>query len=389
MVDSASDDRLETRLVHAGEPTPRADGAVAMPVFQSSTFTIDRARGEAGYHDLRYIRLNNTPNQLALAAKLAAIEGGEAALVTGSGMAAISTTLLSLLGAGDHLLAQRELYGGTHALLTDNLPRLGIGATFIDAGAPASWKAALRPTTRVLYVEAISNPLLRIGDLAAAASFARAHGLVSIIDATFATPVNLRPIDLGFDLVLHSATKYLNGHSDIVAGALIGRAVLVEKTKHLLDHLGGSLDPHACFLLQRGLKTLSLRVRHQSASALTLARFLEAHPAVAAVHYPGLESHPDHARARPWFSGFGGVLSFELRGGVEAADRLIARARLPLHAPSLGGPETLLTRPATASHAGLTPEDRARAGLPDALLRLCVGLEAPEDLLADLDQALR
>ncbi|AKT40932.1 trans-sulfuration enzyme family protein [Chondromyces crocatus] len=382
---SEPDDRLETRLIHAGEPQPRFGGAVAMPVFQSSTFAID---GDAGYHDLRYIRLNNTPNHLALAEKLAAIEGADAALVTSSGMAAVSTTLLSLLGAGGHLLAQRELYGGTHGFITRDLPRLGITHTFIDAGDPSTWAAALQPSTRVLYVEAISNPLVRIGDLAAAATFARQHGLVSIIDATFATPVNLRPLTLGFDLVLHSATKYLNGHTDIVAGAVVGRAALIETIKHLLDHLGGSLDPHACFLLHRGLKTLALRVRHQSASALALARWLERHPAVAAVHYPGLETHPDHTRARAWFSGFGGVLSFELRGGVEAADRLIARTRLMTHAPSLGGPETLLTRPATASHAGLTPDERQRTGVTEGLLRLCVGLEATEDLIADLERGL-
>lgn len=379
------DAHLETRLIHAGEPEPRISGSVALPIFQSSTYELD---AEAGYHDIRYLRLSNSPNHVALGQKLAAIEGGEAALVAASGMAAISTALLSQLGAGDHLIAQRDLYGGTHTLITGDLPRLGIQHTLVDAGDPASWAAAVTPRTKAFYVEALSNPLLRIGDLAAVAAFAREHGLVSMIDATFASPVNLRPIALGFDLVLHSATKYLNGHTDIVAGAVVGRAALVEQVKRLLDHLGGSLDPHACFLLHRGMKTLALRVRHQNETALTLARWLERHPAVAAVHYPLLERHPDHARARAWFSGCGGVLSFELHGGVEAAERLLAASRLLTHAPSLGGAETLVTRPVTASHAGLTPEERRLTGISDGLLRLSVGLEAAEDLVADLSRAL-
>jgi len=377
--------RVETQLIHAGEPSPRVGGAVAMPIFQSSTFEYG---GEDSYHAVRYIRLNNTPNHLALHAKLAAIEGGEAAIVASSGMAAISTALLSLLGAGDHLLVQGDLYGGTHDLVTKDLPRLGIEHTLIDAGDPASWEAALRPSTRVIYVEAISNPLVRVGDLRAVAAFARARGLVSIIDSTFASPINLRPIDLGFDLVVHSATKYLNGHTDLVAGAVIGSALLVDGVKRKLDHLGGTLDPHACFLLQRGMKTLALRVRHQSQSALAVARRLEAHPAVARVYYPLLESSPDHARARELLAGAGGVLSFELEGGVAAAERLIGRLTLAIHAPSLGGVETLITRPATTSHAGLGPEERERLGIRDGLIRVSIGLEATEDLIEDFERAL-
>jgi cystathionine beta-lyase/cystathionine gamma-synthase len=377
--------RLETRLIHAGEPSPRIAGAVAMPIFQSSTFQFESA---SGYHDVRYLRLSNTPSHLAVQAKLAAIEGGEAALVAGSGMAAISATLLSHLEAGDHLLAQRDLYGGTHALITRDLPRFGIEHTLIDACDPTSWEAALRPRTRAIYVEAISNPLLRVGDLPAVAAFAHAQGLVSIIDSTFASPVSLRPLEHGFDLVVHSCTKYLNGHTDIVAGAVIGGASRVEAAKRTLDHLGGALDSHACFLLQRGLKTLALRVRHQCRSALAIARWLEAHPAVSAVHYPGLERHPDHARARALLAGFGGMLSFELAGGVEAAERMIPRLALAIHAPSLGGVETLITRPSTTSHAGLTPEERQAAGVSDGLIRLSVGIEATEDLIDDLARAL-
>jgi len=356
-----------------------------MPIFQSSTFEY---RGERDYHALRYIRLNNTPNHVALHGKLAAIEDAEAALVTASGMAAVSTTLLTLLGAGDHLIAQDCLYGGTHDLLLGEFPRLGITHDFIDGGAPNSWSRALKPTTKAIYVETISNPLLRVSDLAAVVAFARAHGLVSIIDNTFASPVNFRPAPLGFDLSIHSGTKYLNGHSDIVAGAVIGRAALIERINRSLGHLGGALDPHACFLLHRGMKTLAVRMRHQNSSALELARLLERHPQVAVVNYPGLETHPDHPRARELFNGFGGMLSFELAGGVGAAETFINAVKLPISAPSLGGVESLVTRPATTSHAGMSPEDRERIGIRDGLIRFSVGLEATEDLAADLEQAL-
>jgi cystathionine beta-lyase/cystathionine gamma-synthase len=377
--------RLETQVVHAGEPRPRIDGAVEMPIFQSATFEY---RGEARYDDVRYLRLNNTPNHLALHAKLAALEGAQAALVTASGMAAITTTLLTVLSAGDHMLAQNCLYGGTHDFVTREFKGLGLSADFIDADRPDDWRKQLKPNTRAVYVEAMTNPLLEVADLTAVVEFARAHGLVTLIDNTFASPVNFRPIPAGFDLSLHSATKYLNGHSDIVAGAVIGRADLIERIRHKANHLGGSLDPHAAFLLNRGLKTLVLRVRYQNDSALKLAQFLEAHPAVTAVHYAGLASHPRHERARRLFAGFGGVLSFELKGGATRADEFAARVLIPAVAPSLGGVHTLLTRPATTSHAGLTREDRLRLGITDGLLRLSVGVESTEDLMEDFTQAL-
>lgn len=377
--------RLETKLVHAGEPRPRIDGAVEMPIFQSATFEY---RGERRYDDVRYLRLNNTPNHLALHAKLADLEGSEAALVTASGMAAITTTLLTVLTAGDHLLAQSCLYGGTHDFVTHDFAGLGLSFDFIDADRPESWRALLRPNTRAIYVEAMTNPLLEVADLKAVVGFARANRLLSLIDNTFASPVNFRPIEAGFDLSLHSATKYLNGHSDIVAGAVAGSAALIERIRHKANHLGGSLDPHAAFLLNRGLKTLALRVRYQNESALRIAQFLASHPAVARVHYAGLESHPRHERARSLFAGFGGVLSFELQGAPERADELARRVRIPAVAPSLGGVHTLLTRPATTSHAGLSREDRARLGISDGLLRLSVGIESTEDLLEDFAQAL-
>lgn len=378
--------RIETQLVHAGEPLPRIAGAVEMPIFQSATYEY---AGEGSYHDVRYLRINNTPSQLALHAKLAALENAEAALVTASGMAAISTTLLTVLSPGDHLLAQRCLYGGTHDLVTHEFPRLGIAYDFIDADRPDSWRALLRPNTRAIYVEVMTNPLLEVADLPAVVQFARAHGLTSLIDNTFASPVNYRAIEAGFDLALHSATKYLNGHSDIVAGAVIGRAATVERIRHKANHLGGALDPHAAFLLKRGLKTLALRVRYQNDSARRIAQVLATHPAVAHVNYAGLESHPQHARARNLFAGFGGVLSFELQGPVSRAEEFASRVRIPIVAPSLGGVHSLLTRPATTSHAGLSREERLALGISDGLLRLSVGIESTEDLLEDFQQALQ
>jgi len=378
--------RPDTLLVHAGEPRPRDGGAVAMPIYQSSTFEETEARG---YHDIRYARLSNTPSHDSLHNKLAALEEAEAALATASGMAAISASLLSVLRAGDHVIAQEGLYGGTHDLMTRDLPRLGIAVTFVPGDDPAAWRAAATARTRVLYVEALTNPLLRVANLPAAAAFARERDLVSIIDNTFATPLALRPLRHGFDLVVHSATKYLNGHSDLIAGAVMGRSARVREVKRTLDHLGGSLDPHACFMLQRGLKTLGVRYRHQCATSLAVARFLEDHPSVAGVNHPGLASHPQHARARELFAYFGAMLSFEPKGGAGAAERMFSRLTIPLHAPSLGGPETLVTRPAASSHVGLTVEERARIGISDGLVRVSIGLEAPEDLIEDFDRALR
>jgi cystathionine beta-lyase/cystathionine gamma-synthase len=378
--------RLDTKAVHAGTPEPRIAGAVAMPIFQSATFEY---AGEASYNEVRYIRLNNTPSQLALHHKLAALENAEAALVAASGMAAISTTLLTLLSPGGHLLTQDCLYGGTHDFVTRDFQSFGLSYTFIDADNPKSWEAALTPNTKAIYVEAMTNPLLEVADLRPLAEFARAHRLISIIDNTFASPVNFRPVEAGFDLSLHSATKYLNGHSDIVAGAVIGRAALVERITHRLNHLGGSLDPHAAYLLHRGLKTLGLRVRHQNQSALTIAKFLESHAEVAKVNYAGLESHPRHQRARELFEGFGGVLSFELKGSTQRADDFLHRTKIPIVAPSLGGVETLLTRPVTTSHAGMSASDRKRLGISDTLIRMSVGVEATDELLEDLAQALQ
>ncbi len=386
MVKNNSSYRLETNLIHAGDPLPRIDGAVIQPIFQSVMY---ETAGETHYNAVRYVRLNNTPNQISLQEKIAVLEHAESALVTASGMAAIVGVLLTTLRAGDHLLVQNCLYGGTHTFITHDFSSLGLSYDFIDPHHSATWQAKLQSHTKAIYVEAMANPLLQVGDLKAVVAFAKAHGLLSIIDNTFATPINFCPIDLGFDVSLHSATKYLNGHSDVVAGAVAGRAEFIERLNHKMGHLGGCLDPHAAFLLQRGLKTLALRVRYQNASAGKIAEFLQHHPSIKQVNYPGLTSSRDYRRAQELFHGCGGVLSFELEGGAVAAEHFLKKQHIAVQAPSLGGVETLITRPATTSHVGMSAEERRQIGISDGLIRLSVGIEATEDLIEDFNQALR
>lgn len=375
---------LDTRLVHAGEEQARVGGALVAPIFQASVWSVE----ETGYEDLKYPRYNNLPNQTAVAAKLAVLEGAEAAEVAASGMAAISAALLSVLAKGDHLLALDCLYGGTHTLITKRFPTLGITHDLIAGDDPESWEAKLKRETKAIYVETTTNPLTGVPELDEVVAFARRHGLVSLVDNTFATPIGFRPAERGFDLSLHSCTKYLNGHSDLIAGAVIGSRAAVDKVHSVTKLLGGCLDPHAAFLLQRGLKTLSLRVARQSENALGLARHLEGHAAVARVRHPGLPSHPDHERAVRLLDGFGAMLAFEIKGGKQAADRFFSRVRLVTHAPSLGGLETLVVSPARSSHVGLKPEEREALGITDALVRVSVGIESLPDLVADFDQAL-
>jgi cystathionine beta-lyase/cystathionine gamma-synthase len=382
---SQQDSQFSTKLIHAGEPTPRIHGSVSLPIFQTSTYLF---ASHPDADDVRYGRWNNSPNHIALHQKLAALENAEDALVTSSGMSAIATLLMTFLTQGDHLLAQDKLYGGTHQFLTTDLPRLGIEMDFITGNDPESWAENLRENTRVIYVEAMTNPTLEVADLERVVDFAQEHDLISMIDNTFPSSFNFRPLEWGFDFSLHSGTKYLNGHADVIAGVIAGSQDLIEPVRQKLKIWGGTLNPHGCFLLHRGLKTLAVRMRQHNQSALQLAEFLANHPQVVRVNYPGLKDHPHHARACRYFDGFSGMLSFEVKGGVEAAERFIKKVQLPLNAPSLGGVETLLTRPATTSHVGVPPQKRRELGISDSLIRLSVGLEAPEDLLKDFDQAL-
>lgn len=382
---SSDDSRIETQAVHAGEQRPGPEGSLVFPIYQGTVFATQPGEG---YHDIQYIRLNSTPSQHYLHGKLAALEGAQAALATSSGMAAVTTILHTLLREGDHLLAGDTLYGGTHNFLTDHAADMGWTYTFVDPHDPASWAAARRPNTRAFLVETITNPLMRVGRLREVVAFARAEGLVSVVDNTFASPVNFRPAVTGFDLVFNSATKYLNGHSDLVAGTVAGTAELVDRVRHKLNIYGGTLDPHAGFLLARGMKTLALRVRAQNANAQALAEFLAASDKVAAVNYAGLADHPDHGYAAELLSGFGGMLSFRLAGGLSATEAFLEALRLPTVAPSLGGIESLVTRPAITSHAGMSPQDREKVGVTDDLIRFSCGIEHPDDLVADISQAL-
>jgi cystathionine gamma-synthase/cystathionine gamma-lyase/cystathionine beta-lyase len=377
---------IETVAVHGGERRPGPEGSVVFPIYQGTVFEVEEG---TDYHDIRYIRLNSTPSQRYLHDKLAALEGAEAALAMSSGMAALTTTLLTLLRRGDHVIASDCLYGGSHDFLTHHADELGWEVSFVNAQDPGGWASAVRPTTRVFLVETISNPLMRVPRLEEVVRFAREAGIVSLIDNTFASPVGFNPLSNGFDLCFHSGTKYLNGHSDLVAGCVMGKAVLVDRIRKTLNHYGAALDPHAGFLLARGIKTLALRVRAQSHNAQALAELLSAQGKVSAVNYPGLPSHPDHAHARELLSGFGGMLSFRLEGGVEAADRVMRALRWPALAPSLGGVESLVTLPARTSHAGMDPEVRRRMGVADDLVRVSCGIEATSDLLQDFEQALQ
>lgn len=376
---------MQTRALHAGEVRPGPEGSIVFPIYQGTVY--ESVPGES-YEQIKYLRLSTTPSQEHLQGKLAALEGGEAALATSSGMAAVSSTLMSLLRAGDHLLVGDVLYGGTHGLISRDADRLGWSYTFVDPHDPESWAAAVRPETRAFLVETMTNPLVRVGMLPEVAEFARAHGLVSVIDNTFASPVNFRPLTVGFDLVVHSATKYLNGHSDVVAGCVIGDADRVAAVRSVVNHFGASLDPHAGYLLARGMKTLALRVRAQNDNALALATFLEGHAKVLSVSYPGLPSHPDHDRAAKLFDGFGGMLSFRVAGGAKGAVALLDGLRLPYVAPSLGSVETLVTRPVATSHAGMSEDEREQVGVTADLVRVSCGIEGADDLVADFAQAL-
>jgi cystathionine beta-lyase len=369
-----------TLCVHAGTDIDPRTAGVNSPIFTSTAYAVPNPANENIYP--RYF---NVPNQRVVARKVAALEKGAEGLVFGSGMAAISTVLLAHLRPGDHALFQADLYGGTHHLISAELLRFGIEVSY--ARALPEFAAGLRPNTRVIYVESPSNPLLRCVDLAAVAKLGRERRVLTVIDNTFASPINQTPIELGIDIVVHSATKYLNGHSDVNAGVAVSTRDIIQRVMGCAVNLGGTLDAHACYQLERGLKTMSIRVQRHNENAGELARYLQKHPAVERVHYPGLPEHPDHAVARRQMRGFGGMLSFELRHAV-AVEPLLPRFQLVTPALSLGGVETLVSVPRLTSHRSLSDEERARAGISDALLRVSVGIEDVGDLIHDFEQAL-
>ncbi|HET6763510.1 MAG TPA: PLP-dependent aspartate aminotransferase family protein [Longimicrobiaceae bacterium] len=372
-----------TRAVHAGDPAARAGEPVVNPIVLSSTFFSE----PEGQGQVRYARYGNAPNQVAVEQRLAALEGAEDSVVFGSGMAAMACALLAYLQAGDHVVATDAIYGGTRTLLSRELSRLGIETTFVDFHT-AGWDAAIRPATKVVLAEAPSNPLLRVADPRPIADAAHAAGAVMILDATFASPINFRPLEHGVDLVMHSATKYLGGHSDVTAGVISGSRARTAPVRERGKVWGPMLDGHAAWLLERGIKTLALRMERHNRNGLEVARWAEGHPGVARVHYPGLPGHPDHATASRLLAGFGGMLGIELRGGGPAAAAFVDALKLAAVAPSLGGVETLVSEPRYTSHAAMTPEQREANGLRDGFIRLSLGIEDAADIIADLDQAL-
>ncbi len=391
---SSNQHGFATRAIHLGYDPLSEQGALSPPLYLTSTYTQEsieafdaiRAGEREGYV---YGRTRN-PTQALLEERLASLEGGEAAVVTASGMAAISATLFTLLQSGDEIVVDQIVYGTAFTLFTQGLTRFGIRAVFADFTRPETVAAAIGPNTRAVYFETPANPNLRLVDIAAVSAIARAKAVLTIVDNTFATPVLQRPIEHGADIVLHSATKYLGGHGDLLAGAVIGKKTHIEQIRlqGLRYFTGATLSPFTAFLVLRGLKTLELRVARHSESALAVAKLLQAHPAVADVRYPGLADTVGYDIAQRQQSAGGGLVAFELKGGLTAGKRLLNRLKLARIAVSLGDPETLIQHPASMTHAGYTPEDREKYGLSEGLLRLSVGLESVEDILADLRAGL-
>jgi methionine-gamma-lyase len=381
----------QTKAVHAASEFNRTT-SVSPPIWQTTTFSAESAEhfneiATATRPPEFYTRYGN-PNHEQVEATLAELEGGEAALMTSSGMGAIFAAVLSQLSRGDHLVAQINHYAGATTLFRDVLPRWGIDVTTVEQTRADEFEAALRPNTKVIYVETPTNPLMQITDLRAIARLGKERGILTMADNTFATPLNQRPLELGIDAVVHSATKYIGGHHDATAGVVVSSRELIEQTWRLALVSGAVLSPFDAWLLLRGLRTLGLRVEQHNRNALALARFLEAHPQVERVHYPGLESHPQHELARSQMSGFTGMLSVDVRGGYEGAERLVASLKLAKRAASLGGFETLVVHPAAMWSLQLSPEHRRAAGISDSLVRISVGLEDERDVIADFAQAL-
>jgi cystathionine beta-lyase/cystathionine gamma-synthase len=372
-----------TIAVHGG-PDGHHEGAVASPLFQSVNFEQEVGTGEG----LRYARYGNNPNAESVQRRLAMLEGAEAALVLSSGMGATACALLALLRPGDHLISSSWIYGGTHKLLTTEFGSIGIDVTFIDPMDSRGFRRAIRKKTRAIFIESPVNPTCRVVDMRPLAQLASEHGLAFAIDSTFASPVNFRPLEHGADVVIHSATKFLNGHSDVLAGAVIGTASYVEEVRQKMIVWGQAPDPFACWLLERGMKTLAVRVRQACANAMAVARWCAERPEFSRVHYPGLPSHPEHELATRTLDDYGSMLGIELAGGGPGAEAFLRKLEVITHAPSLGGVESLASEPRFTSHAGLTPAERERMGIPDGFVRLSIGIEDAADLIADIEQAL-
>jgi cystathionine beta-lyase/cystathionine gamma-synthase len=376
---------IATLVIHGARAAHAAGDPVVDPLVQSVNHV--QALGTAD--GLMYTRYGNTPNAARVQKRLAMIEGAEAALILSSGMAATACALLALLRPGDHLLCSKYIYGGTHRLLTEEFARMGIDVQFVDPWEQRIWRRNVRKETRAIFVESPVNPTCRVLDIRPIASVTHNSGVALVVDSTFASPVNFRPIEMGADVVIHSATKYLNGHHDVLAGVVCGTEPYIDEVLQKEMLWGQTPDPFAVWLLERGMKTLDVRVQRANESALRVAQWAEKRKEITAVHYPGLPSHQDHAVAKATLDGFGGMLAIELKGGGRAADRFLRRLKLVTHAPSLGGVDTLVSEPRYTSHAKMSAAERAAIGIPDGFLRLSIGLEAADDLIADLEQALK
>jgi cystathionine gamma-synthase len=379
----------ETKAVRGASDLEKKNGPMATPIYQTSTFEVadNEEQLRVTPTDHFYTRYGNPTNTVA-EQTIAQLEGVDAALTFASGMGAITTTIMALLKSGDHIVAQRDIYGGATKFFTQWLPKMGIETTLVDTTEYEQHSRAIRPNTKLLYVESPTNPAVRVVDLKKIAALARQHNLISMIDATFGTPINQRPAEFGIDLIMHSGTKYLAGHSDLICGVVAGSGDLIDKIHSTRTTLGNCMDPHASWMLIRGLKTLAVRVARQNENAFRVAEFLAQHAKVRSVHYPFLKSHPQYAVAREQMSGGSGMVSFEVEGTGDDARRLTESLRLFTLAPSLGGVESLVSIPVLTSHAMIEPEQRKKMGVTEQMIRLSVGIENADDLIADLDHAL-
>ena len=384
-----SGNHSETKTVRGATDLDKKNGPLATPIYQTSTFEVtdNDEQLRATHTDHFYTRYGNPTNTVA-EKTIAALEGVNAALTFASGMGAITTTLMALLKSGDHIVAQRDIYGGVNKFLSEWLPKMGIETTFVDTTEYDQHAGAIRPNTKLLYLESPTNPTLRVVDFKEVAALAKQHQLLCMVDATFGTPINQHPAEFGMDLVMHSGTKYLGGHTDLICGAIAGRHELIERIRETRTTLGNCMDPHAAWMLVRGMKTLAVRVARQNENATRVAEYLSDQAKVRRVHYPFLKSHPQHALAREQMSGGGGMVTFEVEGSGEDTRRLSEAMRLFTLAPSLGGVESLVSIPVLTSHLNVAPEERRRMGITEQMIRLSVGIENADDLIADLERAL-
>jgi len=382
---------FSTKAVHAGEKRDPSTGAVVTPIYETSVFAFSRTKElidvmsgkKGGYIYTRY----GNPTVRTVERKMVELEGAEDVAVFSSGMAAIATTIFTLVSSGDHVVSTRDLYGGTLAFFKEVLPKFGVEASLVEATDFDEMKSAIQENTKVIYAETPTNPTLKLVDVSKVAKLGKKKGITVVVDSTFASPYNLKPIQFGVDVVIHSATKYLGGHNDVTAGMVGGSENFVQKLKEMRKHFGGTLDPLAAWLLLRGLKTLGLRMERHNSNGVRVAKYLEKHPKVKRVYYPGLPSHPQYSIAKRQMKGFGGVVSFEIDGDFEKTMKFVDNLKLCYLAASLGGAETLATQPVTCSHYFVSAEDRKKAGITDQLVRLALGIEDPEDIIADLEQA--